>query len=88
MISQQQIDEWVESPVTVKLLELALSERRECELVGIEAFHPFEPQKTQEVLSNMNGAIDTWDVVIAALSGEGIMEIENDSDELEDAVLE
>jgi len=87
--SKEQIMEWTESPVTIELKTLLLVERREArEARSVDAYHPFQPQRTQEVLANLNGAIESLDLVIAALDGEGLLEIEDDSDEIEDARFE
>jgi len=88
-VSKKQILEWTENPVTEVFKLLAEKERDELEgSKGLNAFHPFRPERTQEILANLNGAVDTWDTVIAALEGEGIMEIDDDSDGTEDARFE
>ena len=45
---------------------------------GLNAFHPFDPQRTQELLSNLNGYVDALDVVIDTLDGEGLFNEEDD----------
>jgi hypothetical protein len=75
--------EWTESPVTRYLLYRAL---REIELLrdsGLsdDVYAPFEPQKTQERISNINGAIDTWEYVVEALDGKGVFDEPDFSDE-------
>lgn len=37
---------------------------------GLEAFEPFQPNRTQEVLANLNGYVDALNVVIEALDGD------------------
>lgn len=85
-ITQDQITEWTENPVTQAFKKLAEQEAQELSYVkGVDAYHPFEPQRTQEVLANLNGCVDTWDVVMATLDGEGLWESEDDdavSDEI------
>lgn len=71
-VSKQQIIEWIENPVTIAFKHIAKYERDELmNNRGVDAYHPFEPQKTQEILAGLNGAVDTWDFVIEALEGEG-----------------
>lgn len=78
-LSQQQIDEWIENPVTIYMREWAEYELNEIEgTKGINAFHPFEAHKTQEIMAGLNGCADTWNLVIDALKGEIEMEIEYD----------
>lgn len=80
-ITPEQVNEWFENPVTLGFLYQTKVERDEIvEAKGLNAFHPFEPQKTQEVLANLNGYADALDRQIAALEGEGFMS-EEDSDE-------
>jgi hypothetical protein len=83
-VSRQQIEEWIENPVTLAFKATATYERdTTLAAKGLGAFHPFQPERTQEVLANLNGSVDAWDEVIAALEGEGLM-----SDESEEAVFE
>lgn len=37
---------------------------------GLDAFNPFEPYKTQEILANLNGYVDGMDVVISIMEGD------------------
>jgi len=37
------------------------------EAQGVDVYHPYEPYKTQEILAGLNGAVDTWEVVIDTL---------------------
>ena len=51
---------------------------------GVEAYHPFEPQKTQEILAGLNAISDTLELVDEWLEGEwDSLEIEDDSDATE-----
>ena len=71
-VSKQQIEEWIENPVTIAFRQIAEYERDQLiSAKGVDAYHPYEPQKTQEILANLNGAVDTWEFVIEALEGEG-----------------
>jgi hypothetical protein len=80
-LTQDQIDEWAENPVTLAFKEIAEEERESTyQAIGVDCYHVYEPQKTQEVLANLNGAVDTWDLVIAALEGEGLLSMEEDDD--------
>ena len=70
-IKQQQLEEWTENPVTIMFREVLERERDDIAASrGLEAFTPFEPQKTQEILANLNGYVDAIDVVIACLAGD------------------
>lgn len=76
---KEQILDWMDNPVTLKFLGLCEQEVEELNSVkGPDAYHPYEPQKTQEVMANLNGAIEALDRVIASLVGE-----ENDEGERE-----
>jgi hypothetical protein len=79
-INKQQFEEWIESPVTILIKEAF---QRECDDIaasrGLDAFSPFEPQKTQEVLANLNGFVDAMEVVISVLDGD-LSSIEEDEE--------
>jgi len=78
-VTPDQVNEWFENPVTLAFLYQTRVEREEItEAKGLGAFHPFQPERTQEVLANLNGYADALDRQIAALEGEGFM---NDEDE-------
>lgn len=69
--SKEQIEEWTENPVTIYFkdrvedeLEYFSSHR------GLDVFHPFEAQKTQEVLANFNGSVDSLSWVLRLVEGE------------------
>jgi hypothetical protein len=81
-VTRKQVEEWIENPVTLAFKYVATVERDEVLAAkGLGAYHPFQPQRTQEVLANLNGAADTWDEVIAALEGEGLMDEQEDDGE-------
>jgi hypothetical protein len=69
------VNEWIENPVTIAFLYQTWVEREEIvemkgeivEMKGLNAFHPFQPERTQEVLANLNGYADALDRQIAAL---------------------
>ena len=78
-VTTDQVNEWFENPVTLAFLYQTRVEREEItEIKGLNAFHPFQPERTQEVLANLNGYADALDRQIAALEGEGFM---NEDDE-------
>jgi hypothetical protein len=80
-VTRKQIEEWIENPVTLAFKYVAEMERDEFVAAkGLRAFCPFDAQRTQEILANLNGATDTWDEVIAALEGDGLMD-EREDDE-------
>lgn len=67
-VSRQQLIEWIENPVTIAFREYAKYERANTIAAkGMEAFCPFDPQRTQEILANLNGADDAWGVVYESL---------------------
>lgn len=68
-VTREQINEWLDSPVTKAFRDECESTRDEIESGrGLNAYHPYEPQKSQEVLANLNGAWDTWDEVVDCLT--------------------
>ena len=74
-LTKDQLIEWTENPVTIVFRRIAETMRDEAESAkGVDCFHPYEPQKTQEVLAGLNAVADTWDNVVKALSKEGIEE--------------
>jgi hypothetical protein len=67
-VTAEQVNEWIENPVTIAFLYQTWVEREEIvEMKGLNAFHPFQPERTQEVLANLNGYADALDRQIAAL---------------------
>jgi hypothetical protein len=58
--NEQQINEWKESQVTEELLRLVRQFSESLRTSHIDAYSPFEPQKTQEILAGINGALDTY----------------------------
>lgn len=70
-INKQQFSEWTENPVTELIKDSLVKERDDiAQSRGLDAFSPFEPQKTQEILANLNGYVDALDVVVAILDGD------------------
>ena len=68
-VSKNQVVEWIENPVTIALKEYVETELQETlHLKGLDAFHPFQPERTQEILANLNGMKDAWEVIRDALS--------------------
>jgi hypothetical protein len=69
------IAEWVESPVTqyFKWIALDTIEALQDSARTTDVYAPFEPSKTQERLAALNGAIDSWEDVVEALDGEGVL---------------
>jgi len=81
-VTRKQVEEWVENPVTLAFKYVAEIERDEVLAArGLDAFHPFQAERTQEILAGLNGSVDAWDQVIAALEGEGLMSEEEDDGE-------
>jgi len=67
---QEQISQWTENPITVELHRLITEQLKEIQAAKGHAYAPFEPGKTQEILANLNGAEDTWEVVLELLEGD------------------
>lgn len=83
-ITPEQLDEWTENPVTIFFREMLERERDEiAQSRGLDAFAPFEPHKTQEIMANLNGFVDAINVVIEALQGDW-SSIEEAEDEYRD----
>jgi len=82
-VTKEQVIEWFDNPVTIAVKEAAEQERKELATVrSIDAFAPFEPQRTQEIMSALNAAVDTWDEVIEVLQSEdAILELLEMDDE-------
>ena len=73
-VTPEQVNEWLEGPVAQRFLYLTIIEREETLAAkGLDAFCPFDAQKTQELLANLNGYVDALDRQIAALQGEGFL---------------
>lgn len=72
---RKQILEWTENPVTLVFKQVVICEIEELQEASRSSnvFHPFDALKTQEILSSINAAIDTWEDTFAALEGEGVM---------------
>lgn len=80
--SQQQIEEWIENPITIWLKDWAQYELNDINgRKSLDAFHPFQAERTQEIMASLNGCADTWELVIAACEGEAEMEIGNEYDD-------
>ncbi len=80
-VSKDQIRDWADNPVTLAFKKIASKERDETLAGrGVNAYHPFQPERTQEILAGLNGSMDTWELVIAALEGEGLWELDDDDE--------
>ena len=78
-VTREQVLEWIENPVTLVFKEVAKLELSETiQAKGLDAYNPFEPQRTQEILAGLNGAEEVWSMIVEALNGEGIMEEEDE----------
>ena len=69
-ISPEMMTEWVESTVTQELKAHFASQIKELRDAMADAYTPYEPQRTQEILANLNGAQDTWELAIETLDGD------------------
>ena len=88
-VNQAQIQEWIESPVTEEVRNLVSQHVEELRMAkGIDVYHPFDPQRTQETYAGLNGAIDSWEDVLDVLEGDwqSIEEVKDDNSEIETEV--
>ena len=69
-MQKEQIAEWKDNPVTRKLLDLVVSQIKEIQVAKGECFHPFQPERTQEIMAGLNGCEDTWEIVQSLLEGD------------------
>ncbi len=70
-LNKEQLSEWSENPVTILFKEILNDLRNEMASGrGLEAFHPFDPFKTQEYLAKLNGFVDALNIVIDGLDGD------------------
>lgn len=69
-ISPEMMTEWVESTVTQELKAHFASQIKELRDSMADAYTPYEPQRTQEILANLNGAQDTWELALETLEGD------------------
>lgn len=82
MVTQEQIDEWAENPVTQELKSLAILLMNDVDQAKLNAYVPGDPQKTQETLAIAAGAYGVWDTLIEALEGDwSYIKIEEDENE-------
>ncbi len=80
-VTEEMIRDWADSSVTKNLLELVGEQIANLESgKGVTCYHPFEPQRTQEVLAGLNGSVDTWSIVQELLGGDWEYFEEEESD--------
>ena len=82
-LNPKQIAEWTENPVTELFLSLVKRQLEELKEAKSDAFHPFEPQKTQETMAQIEGAIDSWEIVADILTGDWTY-LEEDDEQVRD----
>ena len=69
-ISQKQIQEWSESPVT-EFLRIGITSYVDQMFYEMgHAFEPFDPQKTQERMASIFGTIDALEDMILLFEGD------------------
>lgn len=79
-LSETQIEEWTDNPVTKELKRLVnkylnsvicgfVDDEGEIRNPYRDAFHSFDPQRTQETIASIEGAADTWEEIIELLEG-------------------
>ena len=67
--SNEQIQEWLESPVADYLRGLIEKYIDDFE-IGLDLYHPYEPEKTQESMAGMTGARGSWLDILDVLEGD------------------
>jgi len=78
-VSQQQITEWLEGPVTLAFKETCTAMRDDAiDDGGLNAYQVNDPQATQERLAYLTGAGQAYQEIIDALDGEGLWELEDE----------
>ncbi len=86
MLEKKQIQEWAENPVTIELATYIASELVMNTEAKSECYHPFEPQRTQEIHANLNGCEESLESFLAYL--EGYWDFNEDEEDDGEAVLE
>ena len=59
-VTKQQLLEWRDNPVTVELKWIVLREIAIAKEARTNAYQPFEPQKTQEIMAALNANEQDW----------------------------
>jgi len=77
-IALEQVNEWAQGPINQTLTQYIRRYIEELQ-VGLDAYTPYQPHKTQEILANLNGSVDTWEAVIEILNGDfSLLEEDNE----------
>ena len=80
-VSKQQIQEWVENPVTEALLGCFRDEIELLEKTPVDScLIPGEPQKTQDNLVTLNTQRHDWSILTEILTGDWSYFMEEDSE--------
>lgn len=80
-MNQDDIDDWAQHPMTKQLKQLVENQLQELQEAKAHAYAPFDPQRTQEIFANLNGAEDAWDIAIELLNGNWEYVIEEDDEQ-------
>jgi hypothetical protein len=75
VLKQEQIDEWMESLVTVHVLELLKQRLEETYELRASVFFPGEPNRTQETKAHLIGEEGALNDIIRALEEKDLSEI-------------
>jgi hypothetical protein len=59
-VTKKQILEWRDNPVTVELKWIVLREIAIAKEAMQNAYHPFDPQRTQEIMAALNANEQDW----------------------------
>ena len=80
-VSQSQIQDWTENPVTLELFARVSQELEDINKTPIvECYYPGKPSKTQENLTDLNTRAVTWEIFCELLNGNWSY-LEEDSEE-------
>jgi len=81
-ISKQQVEDWLESPVTEALREFAESEVKSFEEErGLNAYVAYDAHNTQENMATANAGFVAWGDIVDILSEGDALFSEEDEDE-------
>ncbi len=80
--SNQQIEDWIDNPVTISLRELFEKEFADIQgTAATDCLFRGEPQKTQENLVELEARESVWELLVALLGGDWSYFIEEEEDE-------
>mgnify|MGYP006893488308 CR=1 FL=1 len=79
-MTPEQLEKWTEHPATQALLKLVTTEIKEIQDAMGGCYHPFQPERTQEILAGLNGRLESWEEFQPLLEGDWSKFDEEDDD--------